>query len=87
MKLKDYIIRYCVIPAQMAKKMKAYPNAIYRIMHLGQLPSLQTAIRIEDFTEGKVTTRDIYNECIELKEKKKERDKKRQEKNSGQSQE
>jgi hypothetical protein len=87
MQLKEYINRYCIIPSQMARKMKAYPNAIYRIMHHGTLPSLQIALRIEDFTDGKVTPRDIYNECIELKEKKKERDKKRQEKNSAQPKE
>lgn len=69
MQLRDYLTRFCVIPTQMAQKMKVYHNVIFRIIRDGNVPSLAVALRIEDFTNGKVTPREIYNECQELKKK------------------
>jgi len=39
-------------------------------MRDGMFPSLKIALAIEDFTEGRVTARDIFKECTEIKEKK-----------------
>ena len=68
MKLKEYIERFCVIPSNLAKKVGLYHQSIFRIIREGRIPSLTVAIKIEDFTEGKVTPRDIYEECLSIKE-------------------
>ena len=70
MKLKEYLDRFCILPCHLARKMNFAPNVIYRIMREGMLPSLKITLSIEDFTENRVTARDIYNECMEIKQKK-----------------
>ncbi len=85
MELKEYLTRYCVLPTHMARKMKFDPTKIFRIIRDGMLPSLSIAIRIEDFTDGKVTPRDIYNECMSIKQKNKKCNDKKKKKNSNKS--
>jgi hypothetical protein len=68
MYLKDFLTRFSILPTYMARAMKTYHNVIFRIIRDGRFPSLTVALKIEDFTEGKVTPRDIYNECISIKE-------------------
>ncbi len=87
MKLKDYLDRFCILPTHLARKMDFDPNKIFRIIRHGVVPSLTIALRIEDFTEGKVTCRDIFQECMSIKEKNKKKNKNAQEKNSTQSDE
>jgi hypothetical protein len=82
MNLKDYLERYCILPSHLARKMKFDPTKIFRIIRDGMMPSLSIAIRIEDFTDGKVTPRDIYNECMSIKQKNKKRNDSRKKKNS-----
>ena len=67
MQLKEYLERFCIIPTHMAKKLGFDPNKIFRILRKGMLPSLAIALKIEDFTEGRVTPRDLYNECLYVK--------------------
>lgn len=69
MLLKDYLDRFCILPTHMARKMGFDPTKIFRIVRDGVLPSLAIALKIEDFTEGRVTPREIYNECLSIKEK------------------
>lgn len=75
MQLKDYLERFCILPSHMARKLGFDPTKIFRIVRDGMFPSLSIAIRIEDFTEGRVTPRDIYNECLLIKQQKKTNDK------------
>lgn len=82
MHLKEYLNRFRILPTHMAKAMKVFHNVIFRIIRDGNLPSLAIALKIEDFTEGKVTCRDIYNECMLIKEKNKENASQNKKKNS-----
>jgi DNA-binding XRE family transcriptional regulator len=70
MHLKEYLNRFCILPTHMAKAMNVFHNVIFRIIRDGNLPSLAIALKIEDFTEGAVTCRDIYKECMLIKEQK-----------------
>jgi hypothetical protein len=82
MYLKEYLDRFAILPTYMARAMKIYHNVIFRIIRDGHLPSLSIALKIEDFTEGKVTCRDIYNECLLVKQKNKKINNKKKEKNT-----
>ena len=86
MLLKDYLDRFCILPTHMARKMGFDPTKIFRIIRDGMLPSLAIALKIEDFTEGKVTPREIYNECLLIKKKNKDCNTKNQKKNSSKTQ-
>ena len=89
MYLKEYLERFCILPTHLARKMGFAPNQIFRIIRDGYVPSLTIAIKISDFTDGKVTPHDIYNQCLEIKKHKEkmiERRKQRKEESQSRAQ-
>ena len=70
MYLTEYLERFCVLPTHLARKMGFNHKQIFRLIREGCIPSLTIAIKISDFTEGKVTPHDIYKQCLDIKMRK-----------------
>lgn len=62
MKLVDYLEKYSVNKKAFAEKIGIHHVAFYRIVTGKQQPTLKTALKIEEATNGQVNCRDLLNE-------------------------
>ena len=58
MTLTEYLSDQSLKPTQFATSLGVEPSTIIRMVNGERRPSLDMALRIEEATEGKVTTRD-----------------------------